>query len=317
MPDLRTSWLAWRELGAVPTTNAAVGGCPRESIDHRFAIDGDDVRLSVVIPAHNEAVVIGACLRSLAAQDFASAFEVIVVDNGSTDETPVIAASLGARVIREQRLGVCWARQSGTLAARGQIVVSTDADTTFDAGWLSNINAKFGADPALVAVAGRCRFVEAPWWGTAYTWLLFSAVAVVSRVTGRVWYVTATNVAFRRSAWTGYNTHLTQGGDELDLLRRLRACGKVGFDRGNVTFTSSRRLRQGLLYNIVVTCLYYYLVGYVLNRVFGRTVLGTAPHFRGDANARTRTQCIARLARTAVWIILLAVGGLTTYLVAP
>ena len=169
MPDLRTSWLAWRELGAVPTTNAAVGGCPRESIDHRFAIDGDDVRLSVVIPAHNEAVVIGACLRSLAAQDFASAFEVIVVDNGSTDETPVIAASLGARVIREQRLGVCWARQSGTLAARGQIVVSTDADTTFDAGWLSNINAKFGADPALVAVAGRCRFVEAPWWGTAYT----------------------------------------------------------------------------------------------------------------------------------------------------
>lgn len=107
---------------------------------------------------------------------------------------------------------------------------------------------------------------------------------LVYRLTGRVLYVTATNIALRRTAWTGYDTHLTQGGDELGLLRQLRTNGLVAFDAANPTYTSARRLRRGQLYNVFVTCLYYYLLGYALNRLTGRRVLGTAPEIRGPSS---------------------------------
>jgi hypothetical protein len=153
---------------------------------------------------------------------------------------------------------------------------------------LSGIDLAFARHPAAVAVAGPCRFVGAPRWGSLYGRLLFGSVSVVKRVTGKVPYVSATNIAFRRAAWTGYDTRLTQGGDELDLLRRLQAVGEVVFDATNPTHTSSRRLHQGLLYNTAVTFFYYYLLGYVLNRAFRRPVLGTAPPFRPTPDRPTR-----------------------------
>jgi hypothetical protein len=84
----------------------------------------------------------------------------------------------------------------------------------------------------------------------------------------------------RRSAFPGYNTRLTQGGDELDLLRRLRRRGKVVWDRRNIVATSARRVQRGLLYNLVVSVFVYYLLGYWLNRVFAHRAIGTAPAFR-------------------------------------
>lgn len=268
---------------------------------------GDSLpRFSVVIPAVNEALVIGDCLRSLSQQDFAGEVEIIVVDNNSTDDTAAIARSLGARVVGEPRRGVCFARQRGTEVARGEFVVSTDADTTFDQGWLSRIGASLVREDhrVAVAVAGPCRFVAGPWWGGVYSRVLFGLVHVIYLLTGRVCYAGATNIAFRRSAWTGYDTRLTQGGDELDLLRRLRARGTVGFDLGNPTYTSSRRLRRGLLYNIFVTCLFYYLLGYALNRMCHRRVLGTAPAIR-EAPSTRRTLRPASLAAAAVVLLML------------
>jgi glycosyltransferase involved in cell wall biosynthesis len=273
-------------------------------------------RLSVVIPAYNEAALLPACLRSLAAQDFAGSVEVIVVDNNSSDDTAAIARTMGATVVREPHPGVCRARQRGTLATRGDIVISTDADTTFDQGWLSRIEAAFRADPRRVAVAGPCRFAEAPWWGRAYGALLFGIVACIHRLTGRVMYASATNIAFRRDSWPGYDTRATQGGDELDLLRRLRARGRVDFDAGNPTSTSSRRLRRGLLYNLLVTCAYYYLAGYLVNRLCGRTVIGTAPHICGADPRPAPAQRFARFDWAPVGLgVMLVATCVTTYLV--
>lgn len=262
-------------------------------------------RFSVVIPAVNEALVIGECLRSVSEQDFAGRFEVIVVDNNSTDETAAIARSLGARVVGEPRPGVCFARQRGTEVARGEFVVSTDADTTFDRGWLSRIDATLADRAQHVAVAGPCLFVGGPWWGGVYARVLFGLVNLIYLLTGRVCYASATNIAFRRTAWTGYDTRLTQGGDELDLLRRLRARGKVAFDLDNPTFTSARRLRRGLLYNIVVTCMFYYLLGYALNRLCHRRVLGTAPPIREAPDPRKALRPAPLLAAAAVVLLML------------
>jgi glycosyltransferase involved in cell wall biosynthesis len=237
-------------------------------------------RFSVVVPALDEEAVLGTCLDALAAQTFAGVVEVIVVDNGSTDQTAALARRHGARVELEPRPGVCFARQRGFEVATGEFVVTSDADTTFPQDWLQNIDDQLRRRPAAVAVAGPCVYVGGPWWSRGWTWLLFGLVAMVAVVTGRVLYVTATNLAFRRSAFGGYDTRLTQGGDELDVLRRLRTQGPVVFAHGNPTFTSPRRLAGGLLYSLVVSLLFHYVLGYLVNRIAGRTVLGTAPAFR-------------------------------------
>jgi len=214
--------------------------------------------------------------------------EVIVVDNGSTDATADLARSCGAIVVSESVRGVCHARQRGTVAATGDIVVSTDADTVFASSWLAQIDATMSAQPEIVATCGPCWFVDGPWWSAPYTKTLFGVTAWVYRRTGRVLYASATNIAFRRSAWTGYDTTLSQGGDELGLLRSLRAHGPLHFDPTRTTLTSSRRLYRGLIYNAVVTCLFFYLFAYHVNRFVGRPLVGAAPAIRTESGSRGR-----------------------------
>jgi glycosyltransferase involved in cell wall biosynthesis len=237
-------------------------------------------RFSVVIPCFNEARYLADALLSLQKQDFDGLCEVIVVDNNCTDETAAIARELGALVVAEPVAGVCNARQRGTETARGEIVVSADADTVYDRDWLSRIDARFREDPRIVAVVGPCRYADGPRWGQVYARMLFAAVHGVYRATGRAVYASATNIAFRRDAWTGYDTTLTQGGDELDQLRRLRGKGRVVYEHGNPTYTSGRRLSRGLGYNLFVTLPVHYLLTYAVNRIAGRRVLGSAPAFR-------------------------------------
>lgn len=260
-------------------------------------------RFSVVVPAHNEADVLGRTLGSLQAQDFTGGVEVVVVDNGSVDGTADLARAAGVRVAQEPVLGVCAARQRGTDLARGQIVVSTDADTVHPPDWLSRIDAAFREDPDLVAVGGPCRYEDPPGWAAVLPRLGFGAVAAAHRLTGQVGYVTATNVAFRREGFPGYDTSLTQGGDEVDLLRRLRGQGRVTWDRANAVLTSSRRLEQGLAHTLLVSYGYYYATGHVVNRLARRRVVGVAPPIRpADAGQ------VLRVRRRWQWVVAAAAG---------
>jgi glycosyltransferase involved in cell wall biosynthesis len=247
------------------------------------------VRFSVVVPCYNEADYLAGTIRSLQQQSFAGEYEIVVVDNNSTDSTVEVARGLGTRVVTEAVPGVCNARQAGTLASRGEIVVSTDADTTHPPDWLEKIDRHFRAGDDVAAVVGPCRYQDGPWWGRVFARALFGLVGLVYRLTGRTFYVTATNIAFRRDRWNGYDIRLTQGGDEFDLLRRLRARGRVVYDKTNPTRTSGRRFTRGLVYNLFVSFFLFYLSAYVVNRVFGRRVLGSAPAYRDSRTAPSRT----------------------------
>jgi glycosyltransferase involved in cell wall biosynthesis len=257
------------------------------------------IRFSVVIPCYNEEGYVGEAIRSLQRQDFDGAYEIVVVDNNCTDETARIARDLGVRVVTETAPGVCNARQAGTVASLGEIVVSADADTTYAPDWLSRIDRGFRSGDEVVAVVGPCRYSDGPRWGRVFARSLFGAVQAVYRATGRTYYVSATNIAFRRDRWTGYDVHLTQGGDELDLLRRMRYQGRVVYDHANPTFTSGRRFTRGFFYNVFVCLFVFYLSAYVLNRVTGRRVIGSAPAFRGT----TRRRPSARLRLAAAGLV--------------
>lgn len=85
--------------------------------------------ISVIVPAYNAASYLGYCLQALRDQDLPSSeYEVIVVDDGSTDDTSAVAEAAGVRVIRIEHSGPAAARNAGLQAARGEIVLFTDAD---------------------------------------------------------------------------------------------------------------------------------------------------------------------------------------------
>ncbi|MBI2467114.1 MAG: glycosyltransferase family 2 protein [Candidatus Rokubacteria bacterium] len=85
---------------------------------------------SVVIPAYDAEATLPACLAALARQSLApERFEVIVVDDGSTDATAQVAERAGVRVVRlPANAGPAAARNRGAQAARGEVLVFTDAD---------------------------------------------------------------------------------------------------------------------------------------------------------------------------------------------
>jgi glycosyltransferase involved in cell wall biosynthesis len=271
-------------------------------------------RLSVVVPCYNEADYVGHAIQSLQQQEFDGAYEIVVVDNNSTDATADIARRLGVRVVTHLEPGVCGARQAGAEASTGEIIVSTDADTVHAPDWLAKIDRAFRADERVAAVVGPCRYLDGPLWGRGFARLLFGAVGLMYRLTGRTFYVSATNIAFRRDRWSGYNVTLTQGGDELDLLRRLRAEGTVVFDRTNPTLTSGRRFTRGIFYNLVFSLFVFYIGAYVLNRLTGRRLIGSAPAFR-DSRVRNARLLPAGVTLLLVALTLLAFAEPRDYLV--
>lgn len=116
--------------------------------------------LTVVVPTYNRADMIGDCLDTLVRQDVdADRFEVIVVDDGSTDSTAeVVARFTGApiriRYVGQQNAGLNVARNRGAELAQAPLIAYLDDDTIVDAGWAGETLAafdRFGCD----AVAGR------------------------------------------------------------------------------------------------------------------------------------------------------------------
>lgn len=94
--------------------------------------------VSVVIPARDAERSLGRTLEAVARQEFDGEVEVIVVDNGSHDETARIAESHGVRVLRRERgAGPGAARNDGAAAARAGVLAFTDSDCEPTAGWLA------------------------------------------------------------------------------------------------------------------------------------------------------------------------------------
>jgi len=113
-------------------------------------------RLSIVIPVRNARDDLARCLESLAGQSGpAREREVIVVDDGSDDGTPDVAARHGARVIVQGRKGAAAARNRGALEARGELVLYLDADCVADADWAEELARPLGEDAELAGAVGR------------------------------------------------------------------------------------------------------------------------------------------------------------------
>jgi len=113
------------------------------------------VAVSVVIPVYNGANSIGDMLRSLQSQSAPRPdTEIIVVDNGSTDDTRSIVRRFDVTLLEEPKRGPAAARNRGLRHARGAIVAHCDADTVLTRRWVAEVVAPLG-DPDVAVVAGR------------------------------------------------------------------------------------------------------------------------------------------------------------------
>lgn len=157
--------------------------------------------VSVVVPVRDDAPLLRVCLARIAAQS-APPHEVVVVDNGSTDDTAAVARAAGARVVSEPRPGIPAAAATGYDAATGDVVVRCDADTRPPRDWLERVTAAFDTDPALDALTGGGDFYDvtglrAALHGRLYLWSYYRSMhAAIAHPP--LW---GSNMAFRRSTW--------------------------------------------------------------------------------------------------------------------
>ena len=108
---------------------------------------------SVIVPVLNRENDIGRCIESLLALDYPS-FEVIVVDNGSSDKTQEIVSNYTVKMVVEEKRGAYGARNTGIGIAQGEIIAFTDSDCVVDKDWLRNLSRNY-TDEIVGGVGGH------------------------------------------------------------------------------------------------------------------------------------------------------------------
>lgn len=201
-------------------------------------------KISVVVPAYNEEKFIGRCLKALRAQRFRD-YEIIVVDNSSTDATAEIAANYADRVLYEERKGVAYARQRGFMEAKGHIIASTDADTIVGENWLNEISR--GLDNLnLICIYGPVYLLDGLSWEKAAAKYGFTAFLKISHFLG-IPNITGMNFAVKNEAFHdagGFDLNV-KSAEDVTLALKLKRIGKIGFNPKMVVYTSARRLKAG------------------------------------------------------------------------
>lgn len=206
--------------------------------------------ISIVIPAYNEEKFFPDCLGSLRNQDYTGEYEIIVADNGSTDDTAKIARSFNARVIScPEKKDVCYARQRGAAAARGEIIIQADADTVYPSHWLSRIAEQFSS-PEVVAVAGRFIYRDPPSWAKLEYYFRNYLNRLTNAIFGRPVFVSGATLAFRREVFLRVNGYegLTYAPDQYGISGRLAKMGKIVYDKELCILTSSRSVNKTFLF---------------------------------------------------------------------
>lgn len=215
------------------------------------------MKISIVIPAYNEEAGLSQTIRFALDQDYPN-FEVIVVNNASTDQTAEIAAAVPEIIlVNEPRKGLLWAREAGRLAASGDLIANMDADCLPERNWLKRGSLYF-KDDKVSAVSGPYdyfdggplfRYVSLYTQMTLY-WLMSKLIQLPGMRAGAV--MIGGNNMIRSEALRsagGYNTDLTFYGEDTDTAKRVSRFGKVIFSNRLIMKTSARRFRaEGVIH---------------------------------------------------------------------
>ncbi len=207
-----------------------------------FARSGPWPSVSVIVCTHNGEKTLAQCLARIEALTYPD-FEVIVVDDGSGDDSAEIATAHGARLIQTQHRGLSHARNAGIAAANGEIVAFLDDDAYPDPDWLHYVAASLRGNghagvggpnipPEDDGLVADC--VAAAPGGPIH-------VLISDR---EAEHVPGCNMAFRKPALEeigGFDERFRAAGDDVDVCWRLQESGRtLGFSAGAVVMHRRR-----------------------------------------------------------------------------
>lgn len=208
------------------------------------------IDVSVVIPAYNEEKYIGSCLKSLVKQKTDLNYEVIVVDNNSDDETVKIAESfkdkVNLRIVTEKRQGRGVARATGFSKAKGEIILSTDADAILPTDWIKTLTTDLGG--TIIATTTSCKTVDLPPLQNFFFSIIQPSATILFRLFFGHYWLAGFSFAISKSVYIksgGFNPNL-QALEDADLASRVAKLGKIKFINKPVIF-SGRRFKKGLI----------------------------------------------------------------------
>jgi glycosyltransferase involved in cell wall biosynthesis len=199
-------------------------------------------RISVIVCAYNSEDTLPDCLNGLRALDYSN-YEVIVVNDGSTDRSAEIASEYGFRLIDTENRGLACARNAGLEAATGEIVAYIDSDASPEPQWLSHLAISFmrsqhvGIGGPNIPPEGDGRLAEcvghAPGGPTHV--LLSDRLAE---------HIPGCNMAFRKEsldAIGGFDPQFRIAGDDVDICWQLQnQGGTIGYSAGAVVWHHRR-----------------------------------------------------------------------------
>ena len=215
--------------------------------------------ISVIIPARNESEHIERCLLALARQKNTPSFEVVVVDNASTDDTSGLVRQFAARhpelplrLLSEPKPGRGGARAKGFAAARGQLLLSTDADTVVPEHWVAGL-AHALSSKNCVAVTGSCVVVDCrPRTNFAINNSMRLGMRSYRIIVGH-WWLTGSNFGIKRSAYEqagGFDPAIRDQ-EDLELSWRVQHVGRIRFLPARLSVTTAGdRFQRGTLHGL-------------------------------------------------------------------
>lgn len=194
--------------------------------------------ISVIIPAYNEEARIGVCLRSLIKQSYPrDQYEIMVVDNNSTDRTAKIARSLKVKVVEEKNQGLVFARRQGIAASKGSLVAFIDADCLAQPLWLKKMVEIYEKNEAVVGIGQQINLQPKN--------LFISLIEPLTNFSLRVLKILpGSHFSFRRSAYdqTGGYSLKADFSEDIYLSKKLKKFGRLVIQKKGLVIASSRRL---------------------------------------------------------------------------
>ncbi|WP_265521184.1 glycosyltransferase family 2 protein [Oerskovia flava] len=203
--------------------------------------------VSVVIPVRDDAVALERCLALLAQQTVAP-WEVVVVDNASTDDSAAVALRWGAVVVHEPRVGIPAAAAAGYDAAKGDVIARLDADSRPDARWVQTVVEHMAADAGLDALTGTGLFHDVPRGArTTVSVAYLGSYYVLSHLALGHTALWGSCMAVRTSTWEEVRGSAVRDDpevhDDLDLAFRLGPGRRTRLARSWRVEVSARSLR--------------------------------------------------------------------------
>jgi glycosyltransferase involved in cell wall biosynthesis len=219
----------------------ALAAVSRAFAEVPFSPDAEWPKVSVVVCARDGARTLRWCLEGVRGLDYPD-YEVIVVDDGSTDGTAAIASECGYAAISTPNRGLSSARNTGLEAASGEIVAYIDSDAHPDRDWLRYLAAAFrGTNHAGI---GGPNLPPADGWVADCVANAPGGPAHVLLSDREAEHIPGCNMAFRRQRLVeigGFDPRYRAAGDDVDLCWRFEQRGEtLGYHAGAVVWHRAR-----------------------------------------------------------------------------